>query len=96
MQAQGKAKAEEEEKEDGEITDSEKQMKAEEKKKKARDDHEAAQRELKVHFPHAIAFDSEFLLIYAIVYTHIRAWTSIKKRARIACKMSCKSCVTGY
>ena len=50
MQAQGKAEAEEEEKEDGEIPDSEKQMKAEEKKQKARDDHEAAQRELKVHF----------------------------------------------
>ncbi|CAK0783381.1 hypothetical protein CVIRNUC_006580 [Coccomyxa viridis] len=43
--AQGKAK--EEEREDGEITDSEKQVKAEEKRQKAREDMEAAQRELK-------------------------------------------------
>ena len=47
MQAQGKAK--EEEREDGEITESEKQVKAEEKRQKAREDMEAAQRELKVH-----------------------------------------------
>ncbi len=46
LQAQGKA--EEEEREDGEITDSDKQAKAEEKKQKAREDMEAAQRELKV------------------------------------------------
>ncbi len=46
VQAQGKAK--EEEREDGEITDSEKQVKAEEKRQKAREDMEAAQRELKV------------------------------------------------
>ena len=46
MQAQGKAK--EEEREDGEITESERQVKAEEKRQKAREDMEAAQRELKV------------------------------------------------
>ena len=46
LQAHGKA--EEDEREDGEITDSEKQVKAEEKKQKAREDAEAAQRELKV------------------------------------------------
>ena len=40
VQAQGKAK--EEEREDGEITDSEKQVKAEEKRQKAREDMEAA------------------------------------------------------
>lgn len=46
LQAQGKA--EEEEREDGEIADSEKQSKAEEKKQKAREDMEAAKSELKV------------------------------------------------
>ena len=50
LQAHGKA--EEEEREDGEITDSEKQVKAEEKKQKAREDMEAAQRELKVRHKH--------------------------------------------
>ena len=46
LQAEGKA--EDEDREDGEITDSEKLSKAEERKQKAREDAEAAQRELKV------------------------------------------------
>ena len=45
---QAKGKAEDEDREEGEIADSDKQVKAEEKKQKAREDAEAAQRELKV------------------------------------------------
>lgn len=47
LQTQGKP-AEEEDREDGEIADTEKQVKAEEKKQKAREEMEAAKRELKV------------------------------------------------
>ena len=89
VQAQGKAEAEEEEKEDGEITDSEKQMKAEEKKQKARDDHEAAQRELKVHFQHAIAFESAFALIYATVLCSHTSLDRASKGGQIDAVMSC-------